>query len=149
MRNITTAFLFFSLFGFCFQKTHDEAVEAKSTVKKIFRLSFEKKYDSLSLFMPERYFKNAKKDYQSIVVKPMAEAIKVGDFPSDSNLKFEKKTIIGMAGHVVTFYPDRKLSKVDSIRFFFIEPFGFKEVYLYEVFEPLRKIKIVTPPGYP
>lgn len=142
MRNITTAFLFFSLFGFCFQKTHDEAVEAKSTVKKIFRLSFEKKYDSLSLFMPERYFKNTKKDYQSIVVKPMAEAIKVGDFPSDSNLKFEKKTIIGMAGHVVTFYPDRKLSKVDSIRFFLLSHSGSKKCIYMRFLSRYVKLKL-------
>jgi hypothetical protein len=145
--------LFISLFGFCFNRKQDKMEAAKRTVMEIFRLSYEKKYDSLSKIMPDRYFKNTTKDYQSIISRPMRQAVKAGDFPDNSNLKNYQKKMYGENGYVLTFYPNQELVhadsakfyKVDSISFYFIESIGFNKIAGFETFIPIIDIKTLMP----
>jgi hypothetical protein len=146
-------FLFISLFGFCFNIQENKIEVGKRTVMKIFRLSYEKKYDSLSEIMPDRYFKNTERDYQSMIFRPMRQAIKIGDFPSDTNLKSYEKRMFGENGLVLTFYPNQslykndsvKVYKVDSISFYFIESIGFRKTAGFETFIPITDIKTLMP----
>jgi hypothetical protein len=118
-----------------------------------FRLSAEKKYDSLSLIMPQIYFENTTNGSQFIDFRPMWQAIKIGDIPSESNLKYSKAVVNGMDGSVITFYPNYnlpipdsiKLFKVDSIRFSFMSSLGNNKVAHYNVFRDYSMIRTIMP----
>lgn len=143
MKNIFVVFLFFQ-FNYCFNNT-DKIKEVEEVVKSAFRLAFEKKYDSLSLIMPQHFFENTTEESQSIEFGDLYRVVQLtGDL---DNLKFRtyKGLIHGMDGYVVMFYPNSNLYnedslrsfKIDSIRFEFITAIGTNRISTFKSFGPI------------
>jgi hypothetical protein len=155
MYYILCLFGLINLYSFCSNRINETSNEIKQIVIKAFRLAFEKNYDSLSLIMPKHYFEETSKDFQSIAFSELYRAVELGDSPNESNLKTFKEMIHGYPGFVVTYYPNMSLYnndslmlfKIDSIRFFFMEPIGYEQISSFKSFAPVPKLKPVIPVG--
>lgn len=151
MKYVVMVFLFFQ-FNVCFKK-HDNKVQLEQVVKDAFRLSFERKYDSLSEIMPEHFFKNTTKDYQLMAFSDLARAVRLKGDVNELDLKTYNELIHGEPGSVVTFYPDKQLYnvdslelfKIDSIRFYFLPPASSGKVAQFRVYGPMPILKGIVP----
>lgn len=140
-------FLFFQL-NYCLNTT-DKNKEVEKVVKSAFRLAFEKKYDSLSLIMPEHFFENITEESQSIEFGDLYRVVKLTGDIDKLKFKTSKELIHGMDGYVVMFYPNPnlynkdslRLFKIDSIRFEFITAIGTNRINQFKTFGPIPILK--------
>jgi hypothetical protein len=126
--------------------------KVREVVNNAFQFAFDKRYDSLSLIMPDFYFTGVNESYLPIKFKELERSIALGDLPSVANTKVFSESINGYPGIVLTFYPDRdlyqndslRIFQIDSIRFFFMEPIGFERISFFEVFAPIPLLKPIN-----